>query len=259
MPENILIFVDSPGQKKFLEAYTFPKGLIAHPTSKLHQVLSSHDILNLTVIVTGHGEHFGITALSPIKPAALLQLVREIGIGGSALIVLGQCYAGVFNFLDARGKHPEANLEHLPEICLLGATGFTVSISATVDLSRYLPPFSAFSCPQQWLANIFLFFFMIAVCIRPDIDGDGSFTVTDAYKFANIHSDNHLLVAKRAAFQKMISTGVSTEIASFTAPPSMSQQLSQKAQEDFIMLTSTVLSTQTPWMLHANFARSLLL
>jgi hypothetical protein len=96
------------------------------------------------------------------------------------------------------------------------------------------------------------------VCKPTDVDGDGIFTITDAYKWAGMLTNQHLLGVKQQSLSQIFRISLSETIAALTQT-SISQQLSQQAKYDFIKLADTVLNSQTPWMLHANLARKMFL
>jgi hypothetical protein len=165
--DNILIFVDQPSGSNFLSAYNFPKGIEARPTAKLYDIVTAKKVGNLIIVVTGHGEHLGISALPLIKPSDLLVTIKNMSDIRSSLIVLGQCFAGIFNYLEARSRDPETGVVQVPEVCLVGATELTFSVSSYIDLSTAPDSFNSFTaCNKQWQANLFL---VIGQCKKDDL------------------------------------------------------------------------------------------
>jgi hypothetical protein len=127
---------------------------------------------------------------------------------------------------------------------------------------------SDFQSNPSWSANLFLYYFFIYILNPFDIDGDNKFSVTDAYKFAGIQTNIQLNHLKRVEFLKASLEIAKGAIISFdnsnankddldNQEGETKQALSQKSLEDLYNLFGTVLINQNPWILNANFSRTL--
>ncbi len=254
---NIIIFVDQPSGMGFVSAHGFPTNINIYPTGEMLSVLSDGKKEKIVIIVTGHGNQNGICADNDIKPYGLISLVKEIKNLKCGLIVLGQCFAGTFNFLEVKTQDSRSKKNISPEISIIGATDLHVSISSRVDISA-ISNLAGFQCNQTWLANLFLFFFMYYVAYPDDTDGDGFTTVIDTYKAAGIGANQLLINTKQHTFLAMHDL-LLQHGGSQPGDGSIIQRLTQKAHNDYLEKSAIVLSAQTPWILHANFARKLTL
>lgn len=179
-PQDIHIYIDSCGQNvdnSFLDASTYPYK--SKPTAQFFTDLQQNAAENLVMFVTGHGGLFGLDAHPTITPSQLISSLKATPTLQTAVLYLGQCFAGTFNYVNA-GKEKGENLE----IILAGATNLQQSLSMSTSqqfLTQRLP----------WLANVFLLN-VFNWFLRPrDIDGDGTLTIMDSYKFAGIAA-NHM-------------------------------------------------------------------
>lgn len=143
------------------------------------QAQNTHD--NLVMFITGHGGLNGLDAAPAITPHALLSGIKYSPSLKQAVVYLGQCYAGIFNFVEA-GAKSRTNPVTGPDIIFIGATNLHESLSHST--SEML-----LTGPQSWPANLFLLF-TFKWFLRPmDVDGDGKFTIIDCYKFAGAVSN----------------------------------------------------------------------
>ncbi len=252
--QNILIFVDQPSGMGFVAAHGFPKGVSIHPTNEIQQILGARNNKKLVAVVTGHGNQKGIQATPNISPHTLVNIVKSLQIE-SGLIVLGQCYAGTFNFLEARSLKKEEAKSSI-DICIIGATDLHVSISSLLCIPNS-PDFVDLHPKNPWLANLFLFYFMFHVAFPNDTDGDGSISVIDTYKAAGIGANQHLISAKSQAFLEMHNILIQSDLGQNKGQQNLIGWLDQQAKQDYLANCEIVLTAQTPWILHANFARRL--
>lgn len=128
---------------------------------------------NLVIIFTGHGNSEGISASVPIKPAPLVSTLKSAAHLKYVVLVFGQCYAGVFNYVNAKA---DANNGE-PELVLIGATNFCSSLSVPIS-GQFLRE------QRPWSANTFLATLSYWFRNPIDVDGDGKFTIVDAFKYA---------------------------------------------------------------------------
>jgi len=244
---NILIFIDHPSGINFNSASNLIMGIETYSTIEIQQKLSDKDFKKIVILVTGHGNHNGIAAETDIKPHHLINTLKSINNLEYALIVLGQCFAGTFNFLEARSTDPSTKKVIPPEICIVGATNLTYSVSTPICVEE---------TEATWQANIFLFFFMSSVRDKIDLDGDSHTTVLDAYKLAGIHTTETLVVEKKQAFKNIFDNLVTSTVSQLQSTP-VSQELAQKAKDDLLESSEIILLNQDYWILNANLARQL--
>jgi hypothetical protein len=245
--DNILIFIDHPSGINFNNVCSSMLDIQTYSSSEIQQKLSDKEPKKVVILVTGHGSYNGIKADTDIKPYDLINTLRSINNLAYALIVLGQCFAGTFNFLDARSTDPNTGNIIPPEICIIGATNLTYSVSIPIYIKEI---------DTKWQANIFLLGFMVSIRDQIDIDGDGHTTVLDAYKLAGIHTTQELVVAKKQVLKSIHENFVTDTISQLTGA-SASQELTDKAKDDLMESLEIILLNQDYWILNANLARKL--
>ncbi|RUR94743.1 hypothetical protein PB16LOC_01040 [Pectobacterium versatile] len=195
-PDDISIYIDSPTQN-FDGLFSLASTNIYHskPTDNFFSDQENNKHENLVMFITGHGNPFGIDAVTPITPEKLLSTVKCMKGLGNAVIYLGQCYAGIFNYVNAGRARRKAG--DGPEIVLIGATNLheSLSLSTTEKMLEGEIP---------WLANQFLLHVFKWFSAPVDIDGDGQSTIMDSYKYAGVFSNMHNKVMKNRGFIQMI-------------------------------------------------------
>jgi hypothetical protein len=139
------------------------------------QANNTHE--NVVMFVTGHGGPDGIDAATPITPYVLLNCLKSSPNLKTAVVYLGQCYAGIFNYIGAGSKQPGD-----PDVIFIGATNLHESLSSSTQEIFLTGPLS-------WPANLFLLFAFKWFSSPIDVDGDGKFTITDSYKYAGVYSN----------------------------------------------------------------------
>lgn len=164
--------------------------LISSGTNNNYTVMESKDFFhdqtnnkhdNLVIFVTGHGSIRGIDAPHPITPYALLRSIKQTPHLKSAVAYLGQCHAGIFNYIGA-GRKVGQNGVAEPEVILIGATNLHESLSSSTSETLV-------SGPTPWVANLFLLSVFKWISSPIDVDGDGKLTVIDSYKYAGVSSN----------------------------------------------------------------------
>ncbi len=189
--DNIRVLIDNSGKitvddvfsRTGLDRYTIIE------TSDLSDVLREDSrYSDIVMFVTGHGNHEYIVAEKPIKPVKLINDIKSVGNIRRAVLYLGQCYAGIFNYLSVGRTRDEINTDDGCEIIVIGASNLSpsISISTTEDFGVEKIP---------WHANIFLLGLFVWIRNPIDIDGDGKCTIMDSYKFAGSYANQFL--AKR--------------------------------------------------------------
>ncbi|AXV68011.1 hypothetical protein GO281_00357 [Ralstonia solanacearum] len=136
---------------------------------------------NMVMFVTGHGHTGGIDAAAPITPYGLLNCIKSSPALKQAIVYLGQCYAGIFNYIGA-GKKINAQGVSDPDVIFIGATNLHESLSSSTEemLAGGAVP---------WVANLFLLHVFKWFSNPVDVDGDGKLTIMDSYKYAGAASN----------------------------------------------------------------------
>ncbi|MBH4059366.1 hypothetical protein I5M30_05500 [Pseudomonas aeruginosa] len=151
---------------------------------------------NLVLFVTGHGSIQGIDAPQPISPYALLRAIKTTPNLKSAIVYLGQCQAGIFNYIGAGRRVGQAGAAE-PEVILIGATNLHESLSSSTQETMV-------NGQTSWVANLFLLNVFKWISSPIDIDGDGKITVIDSYKYAGAASNTINKSIKITAFVRSI-------------------------------------------------------
>lgn len=179
--QDIFIYIDSPGRNldgAFLSASSHK--FVSKPTIEFFNDLKANEYDNLVMFVTGHGGPDGIDAATPITPNQLLTALKSTPNLKNAIIYLGQCYAGTFNFVSAGKKNKD---DKSPEVIFVGATNLQESLSyGTIETFLNGEQF-------PWSANVFLLHVFKWMSSPTDVDGDGIYTVMDSYKHAGIFTN----------------------------------------------------------------------
>jgi hypothetical protein len=234
-----------------------PYGILnIRPIDQLDAVLAGLRCEVLVLVVGGHGTFDGAgQAKRVFSPAEAITKARSITGLRAGVIVLSQCFAGVFNLMDAATS---------PPLVLIGATNLNESISTKIDLAKPLPQEDGSPGIQSWSANIFSLNFFGWIDSQPDVDGDGELTILDAFKFAGAGSNQQLIKAKselfiRALFLVDQLRALGQKQPALQSPQQMGAHMLQvRATEMQLGETLKMLYLhQEPWILHANLARRL--
>jgi hypothetical protein len=134
---------------------------------------------NLVLFVTGHGNISGIDSKFPIKPYGFLSYVKDSTSIKTAVLYLGQCYAGIFHYLNV-----VKNETNNKTIVIIGATNLFNSVSNSLQLPRI----DGNLHPTEY--NLFLSRLFQWIEHPIDIDGDGRFTIIDSYKYASAKAND---------------------------------------------------------------------
>jgi hypothetical protein len=170
-----------------------------HKSNKLLNLITNVDKYeNLVVVITGHGSQLGIVGKTTIQAEPFFGVVRSLNNIKNAVIVFGQCYAGVFNFTDARARRDKNNNQTSPNIIVLGATNLYESLSFSLS-GTFLN-----NSIKTWLGNAFLICIFDWIANPVDIDGDGRFTITDAFKYAAALANGGNKRIKATSFMKAL-------------------------------------------------------
>lgn len=242
----MLVFTDHSAPQPYLTPYGLTQ---IHALADFAAVSSKlRDFTAAAVVATGHGCIGGIGARGVvISPYALLQAVRAIPGIEVGLVVLCQCYAGVFHRMDATTK---------PHLVLLGATHLNPSLSAPFELKTPLQQRDGKAGIQDWVANIFMVKLFDWLNAPSDIDGDGDRTLMDAYKYAGAESNQDLVAIKSRLYVE--ADTLSSQVRDLAKlPPSPIQKIQlEAASRKLQSRLETLYLHQEPWILHAELARA---
>ncbi len=179
---DISVYID--GNNRNLIEQIFSSGTpTAHSikrSSEFFTDLATNDHTNMVMFVTGHGSIAGLDANPPITPSPLLQAVRAAPGLARAVLYMGQCVAGIFNYVGAGARVAKAPGA---DVIIIGATNLHSSISASTTETIH-------SGNIPWVANLFLLHVFKWISAPVDVDGDGAMTVMDSYKYAGVMSND---------------------------------------------------------------------
>lgn len=249
--DAIKIFTNFQYADMYTSPFSCPQSFLLNDLPRQFSLLK--ECKHIVITVTGHGRIDGVGALNTaFQPSELVSSVRAIPDLCCGIIVLCQCYAGIFNFMDASSK---------PPVVLVGATNLNSSLSPPISLSHPLLG-TGDSKLEGWHANAFMFYFFKWLQTPIDIDGDGCASLIDAYKYAGSASTSEISSIKTKLFIR--AQELSVELLTYKekaklAPVSLADELKSKATNDELTnLISIINVNQEPWLLHANLARRLL-
>lgn len=234
--------------------YLNPYGISSiHPIDQLDAVLIGLSCEMLVLVVGGHGRPDGVgQGKRALSPAETVTKARSITGLRAGVIILSQCFAGVFNLMDA---------ETHPPLVLIGATNLNESLSTGVDLQNPIPQDDGLPGLKSWLANIFSLYFFNWFVSQPDVDGDGELTILDAFKAAGAGSNQQLINEKTGMFvraQVFVDELRALEQLPLPQDPqqAVAHVLKMKATEQRLRETLKMLYLhQEPWLLNARLAR----
>lgn len=202
-------------------------------SQQLLYTINTLECENLIILVDCHGSIDGIDAKSPIKPYPFTTAVKTNSFVKNVVVFFGQCYAGIFNWVDVRQE--EKN------IIYIGATGFDSSLSYGVS-------------GLQWSANISLIAFFSWLLSPKDIDGDGAITVMDLYKFIAISTHYVTDDIEKQQTTKLVDAKVELKLA-MKERGSSSEAMTKLEQEAIEALENYMVPHQDPWLLNASSAQ----
>jgi hypothetical protein len=243
-PSRIYIFVDHPLPDIHLNPYGISRiHALEDIRADVIQVASTE---NVVLIVGGHGSHQGLGS-GHLTADQILKWVRTIPNIELGLIVLTQCYAGIFNFLDALSS---------PKLVFIGATNLHPSVSIAIRLPDAMPLADGSRGNDAWSANIFSLGFFHWLRRPLDIDGDGATNLLDAYKFSGVFSSEELRSNKCHTYQRIQQLYEELRDRERIAESDVALQFDMGAirtrlQQELVFLNIH----QEPWLLNANLAR----
>lgn len=226
--EDIIIVTDTA--KEVLVAKCGNLADIAFSTSSsLDFVIENAICENLFVISCCHGSMSGIDATPAIKPQFINQALKNNHHAKNILLFLGQCYAGIFNFMDVRDDNKR--------IVYIGATDIDTSLSYRLD-----------GC--GWVANISVFALFKWLESPVDIDGDGACSITDLYKYVAYYTNNVTRQIEKFHHFHLIDESIRIKMdqGKTAHDGSLSSEISKDAIE---LIRNFIIPHQNIWMLNA--------
>lgn len=252
---NVFVFSDQPEKNVILNLYKIQNNIFELSDFK-NTIPTLKDFDHVVLIIGGHGSQYGLEGNSFKMPAQeLVETLRKMPNIKAGVIVAGQCYAGLFNYLNVG--------EVDPQFVVIGSTNLNPSLSDKADLDAPIKSVSGQNDLQSWSANIFLLNFLVWLKKPVDVDGDGKKSMLDAYKFAGTHTNQQLRVSKsQLHYGVEVLKSEQMERLMYTPDPRTAPQdyvrhlmevnAAQRAireQLDMLYLN------QEPWILHSQFAR----
>ena len=183
-PNNIKILIDGTNKTIIEHLNLFSKSKYTINKSKdLKTIVEETEKENIVLLVSGHGNiEKGIDSPNQIKPYDLLESIRCNNKTKNIIVYLGQCYAGIFNYVNVTEK---------PNTIIIGATNLYPSISF-------------YKQEIGWQANLFLYNLFRWINNPIDIDGDGKYTVMDSFKFVGAETNNYCYQYKGQCFEEAL-------------------------------------------------------
>lgn len=250
---RIVLFSDHPFARQHMSF--FPgicvESLVSIGSRYKELVETEHAV----VVVTGHGSHEGIPIVGspPIPPHPFVQILKSAPRLGSVALVLAQCYAGVFNYLNVRGA---------PKTCIIGATNLHVSLSVTSQIPLSIPQADGKMAVVnlQWDANVFMLRFFRWIMRPHDLDGDGKISLLDGYRLAGAWSNDEFRNLKTTENLKIEKLKAEIhEIETSQTNPDPSGIRVRQLQDEIEQSIAALHFHQEPWILYPDLARCIIL
>lgn len=249
---DIEVYVDGADRVSignFLQSGTTSGIKVKYSKDFFHdQANNKHE--NLVMFVTGHGSPEGLDASPVITPYDLLNALKSSPNLQQAVVYLGQCYAGIFNYINA-GRNATTNGVTDPDVILMGATNLYESLSLPTTETLL-------SGPQTWPANIFLLFVFKWFAKPVDIDGDKKFTIMDSYKYAGTYSNSANKEIKAQLFpltHQLLKKWEHAQTADATNSTPATKVALQAAHTLYLRHLETMYVHQECWILNAHPAQ----
>lgn len=248
----IKFFTDDPMGALYTVGYGVP---IPRPIASLQgELQATTGFENLFIVVAGHGGVEGIGHPVKISPADLVRFARSTPEIRLVTIALTQCFAGVFNFINARAE---------PPIVMFGAANLDSSISTLIDLGTPIPSPLFTGGLQRWHANVFMLYLFKWISSPRDIDGDGRVCLLDAYKYSGASASSEIVFVKPSIFLESLELASTLkrqeeDLASGNVTNPLTAQLEITATRQELDVRISILHTsQEPWLLYADLARNI--
>jgi len=246
--ENILIFTDFNNA----EIHFRPLGLednLDDPLNLSSKLSKKRNCRYFVLVVTGHGHHQGIHHRkdSFITPDGILKSLRKTE-AEAGVVLLGQCFSGIFNFLDVtKNVH----------MAIIGATNLDFSFSGSIAVDPPAKDTNGNVILNSWEANLFLLQFFKWLAKKIDIDGDGKFSLMDAYKCAGTLASGQIMDFKTIITKEIYPLRKKIDILKDNKDRTPDEDLELDSKEkELVLAIKKRFINQEPWVLHANFIRN---
>lgn len=242
---DILVFTDHPAATAHFAPYGFSN---LYALAALRAVLATKSYRYVVAMCGGHGSHLGLQAGAnpPVSPHELFVSVRAVKGAEVGVVILSQCFGGVFHFMDATSG--------APSIVVIGSTMFYPTLSSQVSLKVPVQTSAGANGLSAWLANLYQVQLFEWLASPSDVDGDGHVTLVDAYKFAGaktVESIGDIWVNVFADLRKAQDALAAAQAQK--NPPA--HPLVLKAHRELVSQTVQLLyNIQEPWLLNARLA-----
>jgi len=255
--ERIMVFVDHARPEPYFAPY------------RIHNVFAFGDLAKrlaraprsptAIVVIGGHGAELGLVpknAPAPFKATALYAAVADIPGVSIGIVLLTQCFAGIFHYAKADGH---------PALVVMGGANLNLSLSMNIDLPEPLRQASGADGLSSWAANVFAYDFFTWIDEAHDVDGDGALTVMDAFKYAGAKSNIRVRESKvpgflavqdqSQIFRQALDTYKQAKSAGGSAPELLVKRMTVEAAYTKLQERVEFLySSQEPWILNARLA-----
>ena len=227
--KDIIVITDAIAGT-WVEKYDNMANIPIYSSSMLNSMIENAECDNLFVVSSCHGSMDGIDSVTPIKPFTLNQALKSNKYAKNILVFFGQCYAGIFNFMDVRDS--EKNIVYI------GATDINTSFSCMLH-----------GC--GWVANISVFALFKWIESPRDIDGDGIYSITDLYKFVSCFTNSVTNDIEKIQTSHLIDASVSLKLEEARISSLGSPLMSKIAKDAVEVIKNYVVPHQNTWMLNA--------
>ncbi|MDY5533779.1 MAG: hypothetical protein SPF83_08980 [Butyricimonas virosa] len=226
---DIIVITDAP--KDTLVAKCINMSDVSfHIPSNLKDVIESAECENLFVVSSCHGSIDGIDSVTPIKPFTLNQSLKNNKYAKNILVFLGQCFAGIFNFIDVRDENKN--------IVYIGATDIDASLSYLIT-----------GC--DWVANISVFALFQWIKTPLDIDGDGKCSISDLYKYVSYFTNNITQQIEKSQNYGLVDAFVKLKLEEKQAQSPKGKLTLQIVTDAVETIRNYIVPHQNTWMLNA--------
>ena len=173
--DDVTVIIDSNKQENIqiiqnIKGFTNKK---IHKSSSLNKLFNKNEHDNIVLFVNGHGHYRGLDSNPIITPSSLLTDLQSANNLKHGIVFLGQCFAGIFNYMPVMPREKEG--KKLPPLVIVGSTGLDRSISSARILQE--------KTEYPYQVNIFFYYLFKWIEKPVDIDGDGNYSLIDAYKY----------------------------------------------------------------------------
>jgi hypothetical protein len=247
--DNIKIFIDDPAADLYLTPYSITNVFQLSSAISILAALTGYS--SVVAIVGGHGSLDGIGRSPFVLPASpLIDAIRSIPEIAFGVVILTQCFGGVFNYLPANTQ---------PELAFVGATTLHPSLSLGISLKTPITSSDPSISLKEWSANIFGYSFFEWLLSPKDVDGDSAISLVDAFKYSGKISNDYLRDVKIQLFER--SQDLSRRL--YDARQSVKLGNLRQFEVDAIgrqlqEVLNLLHISQDPWILHANLARTII-